>query len=145
MKCYDYAMKYISRTPKSERDLKVRLLQKWFSNENIEYTLTDFKEKNFINDEQFAELYINSEVVRKGKPMMIIKQKLRQKWIDKEITKKIINKLEIEIQEWIYKKIKKDIENYKSKEVTGFDIIQKLMRKWYKLDDIKAVINKYRQ
>jgi len=44
------------------------------------------------------------------------------------------------MQEGIETKIKKDIDQYKSKWVEWFDIIQKLMRKWYKLDDIKKVI-----
>jgi len=38
------------------------------------------------------------------------------------------------------RKIRKDIATYKRRDVNGFDIIQKLMRKGYKLDDIKSVI-----
>jgi hypothetical protein len=44
------------------------------------------------------------------------------------------------MQEGIDTRIKKDIEQYKSKWVEWFDIIQKLLRKWYKLSDIKKVI-----
>ncbi len=42
--------------------------------------------------------------------------------------------------EGIHEKIKKEIKAYKKKNIDGFDIIQKLMRKGYKLDDIKRVI-----
>jgi SOS response regulatory protein OraA/RecX len=45
-----------------------------------------------------------------------------------------------DMQEGIEGRIKKEIEWYKKRWVDGFDIIQKLMRKGYKLDDIKRVI-----
>jgi hypothetical protein len=41
------------------------------------------------------------------------------------------------------KAIKKEIETYKKKWVDWFDIIQKLMRRWYQLVDIKAVIKEW--
>jgi hypothetical protein len=43
----------------------------------------------------------------------------------------------------IAKKIRKQIDSYKNKGVEWFDIIHKLMRKWYNLDDIKAVIESW--
>jgi len=88
----------------------------------------------------FAESYIRSEVVNKGKPAIRIIQKLQQKWVPQEIVRDLLKKYENEMGEGIHEKIRKDIKAYKKKEVDGFDIIQKLMRKWYKLDDIKKVI-----
>jgi hypothetical protein len=44
------------------------------------------------------------------------------------------------MQEGVEAKIKRDIQQYKKRWIEGFDIIQKLLRKWYKLDDIKRVI-----
>jgi SOS response regulatory protein OraA/RecX len=44
------------------------------------------------------------------------------------------------MQEGIEGRIKREIEQYKKRWVEWFDIIQKLMRKGYKLDDIKRVI-----
>ena len=57
------------------------------------------KHKKYIDDEAFAQMYINSEVIKKGKPMIVVSQKLRHKGIDKDLTKKIINKYESEIIE----------------------------------------------
>jgi hypothetical protein len=45
------------------------------------------------------------------------------------------------MQEGIESKIRKDIAIHKKKWVEWFEIIQKLLRKWYKLSDIKNVIN----
>ncbi|MEI7558566.1 MAG: MerR family transcriptional regulator [bacterium] len=51
-----------------------------------------------------------------------------------------MKKYEQEMGEGTLQKIKKEIQAYKRRDVDGFDIIQKLMRKGYTLDDIKKVI-----
>jgi len=142
MKCLDYAMKYIYHYPKTERELKSKLLQKWFSSDDTNHTLDILKNKWFLDDMMFAESYIRSEIVKKGKPTLLIEKKLEMKWVAKATIKKAMAKYTEDMQEWIHDKINKDIENYKRKWIEWFDIIQKLMRKWYKLDDIKSVITK---
>ena len=140
MQCFDYALKYIYRYPKTEKELRIQLYTKWYNTKDIDRTITELKKKNYVNDEMFTESYIRSEVVNKGKPAIRIIQKLQQKWVPQEIVKDILKKYENEMGEGIHDKIKKEIAAYKRKEVDGFDIIQKLMRKWYKLVDIKKVI-----
>ncbi len=140
MQCFDYALKYIYRYPKTEKELKIQLYTKWYNTKDIDRTIVELKKKNYVNDEMFTESYIRSEVVNKGKPAIRIIQKLQQKWVPQEIVKDILKKYENEMGEGIHDKIKKEIAAYKRKEVDGFDIIQKLMRKWYKLADIKKVI-----
>ena len=51
-----------------------------------------------------------------------------------------ISQQQEELVDWMRKAIRKEIDAYKRKWVDGFDIIQKLMRRWYQLADIKAVI-----
>ena len=140
MQCFDYALKYIYRYPKTEKELKIQLYTKWYNTKDIDRTIVELKKKNYVNDEMFTESYIRSEVVNKGKPAIRIIQKLQQKWVPQEIVKDILKKYENEMGEGIHDKIEKEIAAYKRKEVDGFDIIQKLMRKWYKLADIKKVI-----
>lgn len=140
MQCFDYALKYIYRYPKTEKELKIQLYTKGYNTKDIDRAIDELKKKNYVNDEMFAESYIRSEVVNKGKPAIRIIQKLQQKWVPQEIVRDLLKKYENEMGEGIHDKIKKDIAAYKKKEVDGFDIIQKLMRKWYKLADIKKVI-----
>lgn len=142
MQCFDYALKYIYRYPKTEKELKIQLYTKGYNTKDIDRTMVELKKKNYINDEMFAESYIRSEIVNKGKPAIRIIQKLQQKGVPQEIVRDILKKYENEMGEGIHDKIRKEIAAYKKKEVDGFDIIQKLMRKGYKLDDIKKVIEK---
>ena len=143
--CLQYALNYISRYPKTEKELTVRLFQKWFMSNDVSGTIKKLKELWYINDENFVQSYINSEISNKWKPTIIIKQKLIQKGVDVNLVDNLLKKNIADIQVWTYKKIKKEIQNYKKKWIDWFDIIQKLIRKWYKLDEIKSVIQRNNQ
>ena len=128
--CCQYAIKYISKYPKTEKELSAKLYQKWFNSEQI----------RFADDRIFVESYVRSELVNKWKPVIAVRTKLIQKWADKKLIDEVISEYQNDINWWIKEKIQKEIENYKKKWVEWFDIIQKLMRKWYQLDEIKKVI-----
>jgi len=138
--CCQYAIKYISKYPKTEKELSAKLYQKWFNSDQVRYTMDYLKKKKFADDNVFAESYVRSELVNKWKPVIAIRTKLIQKWVDKKIIDAAISKYEADIKWWIKWRILKEIQNYKKKWIEWFDIIQKLMRKWYVLDEIKKVI-----
>jgi regulatory protein len=138
--CYEYAIWVIGKYPKTEKELRIKMYQQWYDSEIVTRTLEKLKQDNFVNDELFAESYINSEVIRKGRPLLVITQKLEMRGIDKSIISKIVHDAWDEIDNWVLQWIEKEIKQYKKKWVDGFDIIQKLMRKWYRLGDIKRVI-----
>ena len=138
--CYEYAIWVIGKYPKTEKELRIKMYQQWYDSEIVTRTLEKLKQDNFVNDELFAESYINSEVIRKGRPLIVITQKLEMRGIDKSIISKVVHDAWDDIDNWILQWIEKEIKQYKKKWVDGFDIIQKLMRKWYRLGDIKRVI-----
>ncbi len=138
--CLDYSLHYISRYPKTEKELRIKLMQKWYFSDEINETMEFLKEKRFVDDRMFVESYIRSELVNKWKPFVAVSKKLYMKWVDKHLIMEVAKEYEEEISQWIQAKIAKEIENYKKKWEEWFDIIQKLMRKWYRLDDIKTVI-----
>lgn len=138
--CYEYAIDVLSKYPKTEKELRIKMYQHGYESEMVMRTLEKLKAENFLNDEMFAESYINSEVIRKGKPLLAIMQKLEMKGIDRKILIELREKFAEDIQEGIASRIQKEINQYKKKGVDGFEIIQKLMRKGYRLADIKAVI-----
>ncbi|RAL57128.1 hypothetical protein BSK20_02530 [SR1 bacterium human oral taxon HOT-345] len=138
--CYEYAIGIITKYPKTEKELRIKLYQQGYDSEIVLRTLEKLKSENFVNDLLFAESYLNSEVMKKGKPLFIIKKKLELKGIDKQLLNKLSDKYAEDIQEGILQGIQREIRNYKKRGTDGFEIIQKLMRKGYKLSDIKKVI-----
>lgn len=143
--CCQYALKYISRFPKTEKELKIKLQQKWYNEDVIWYTMDYLKEKWFADDKLFIESYVRSELVNKWKPIINIRAKLYHKWADKDLVNEILKDYEEDIATGIAQKIRKQIDSYKKKWVEWFDIIHKLMRKGYRLDDIKDVIKKWNE
>ena len=81
--CYEYAIWVIGKYPKTEKELRIKMYQQWYDSEIVTRTLEKLKQDNFVNDELFAESYINSEVIRKGRPLLVITQKLEMRGIDK--------------------------------------------------------------
>lgn len=138
--CYEYAMDVLSKYPKTEKELRIKMYQHGYDSQMVIKTLEKLKVENFLNDKMFAESYLNSEVMRKGKPLFLIQQKLTMKGIDPKIIAELSNQFAEDIQEGIENRIQKEINQYKKKGVDGFEIIQKLMRKGYRLVDIKKVV-----
>ncbi len=138
--CYEYAIWVIGKYPKTEKELRIKMYQQGYDSETVMRTLEKLKKDNFVNDELFAESYINSEVIRKWRPLIVISQKLEVRGIEKDIISKVIHEAWEEIESWILQWIEREINQYKKKGVDWFDIIQKLMRKGYRLWDIKKVI-----
>lgn len=138
--CKDYALKYINVYPKTEQELKVKLLTKHYNEEEIENTISWLKKMKWVDDAQFARLYFQSESVKKGKPPYATKQKLLQKGVDKVLVEKIYTQLEKEIDEGIIIRIQKEIEKLKKKGLDGFDIVAKISQKWYRVWDIKRAL-----
>ena len=77
--CLDYALKYINAYPKTEQELKTKLFTKKYNESDIDFTIDFLKKKGFLDDHQFARLYINSELIKKGKVPELVRQKLLQK------------------------------------------------------------------
>ena len=138
--CYEYAMDVLSKYPKTEKELRIKMYQHGYDSQMVMKTLEKLKVENFLNDKMFAESYLNSEVMRKGKPLFLVQQKLTMKGIDPKIIAELSNQFAQDVQEGIENRIQKEINQYKKKGVDGFEIIQKLMRKGYRLADIKKVV-----
>ncbi len=84
-KTFDRAVNLLAFKPRSVKELRARLLEKTWTNEEIvDAVLEKLKEYNYLNDEQFAKDFAASKL--RGKPMgkRVLQQKLAMKKLDKE-------------------------------------------------------------
>ncbi len=137
----DYALNYIFRYPKTEKELLIQLRKKGYTEHHIERAITYLKEKNYLNDREFIKSYIDSHLIRKWKPIIYVKSRLAEKWVNMNDVKELIWENIDDINEWIWNQIRKEIEKYKAKDINQLDILQKLTRKWYTINQIKKVLN----
>lgn len=143
--CLTYALWYLYHAPKTKKELRARLVMKKFPLEDIEQAITFLEQKKYLDDENFARMYFQSEVGRKGKSFAIVKKKLEQRWVDKKIIEKVWLTMQKELEESILQRIKKDVEKYKKKNLSDFDIKVKLHQKWYSISQIKQAISQIHQ
>ncbi len=138
--CLDYSLKYIHLYPKTEQELRTKLYTKKYSQKDIDFTMDFLKKKWYIDDLQFTKLYINSELVKKGKLPALVRAKLVHKWVSKIIIDQILKEQEEEIQQWVFERIRKEVEKYKKKWLDGYEVVVKIAQKGYRISDIKKAL-----
>lgn len=138
--CIDYALDYIYRYPKTEKELRIQLIKKWYTEEEVHYTMIDLVKRGYVDDRNFATMYIESELVHKGKPRINISSKLLMKWVDKDLVRELMSKYDDQASESITVRIRKEIDKLKERKVEGVALIQKLMARGYTLQEIKKCI-----
>jgi len=111
------ALRFLSYRQRSEREIRDKLRSKKISNSNIDKIITTLSELNFINDEQFAKLFLDSYLRKKPMGGRLISIKLLEKGIKKDIIGKVLteNYNEAEELEKCNELLKKYIKKVKSK------------------------------
>ena len=153
-KIIDYAIWYYLKYYPSPKKLEQKLVEKfwpnspkwekywWIDNEQIEYILKE-KLRNIIIEQEVIESKIRI-YKQKWKSKIYIRQKLFLRQEDKELSEKFLEEafidgeddsIKLELQKIKSKLKKSDLNEYELKQ----KIIQKLMTKWFKYDDIKRV------
>lgn len=139
--CLTYAIHYLSKYPKTIHDLRGILSKKWFSIEAIDKAIPQLEKSWYLDDTAYARAYLNSEVSRKGKPLLLIKQKLLMKWIEKQLLQHLIEEMEEDMHEGQANKIAKEIVRLREKWKTDPEIVQVLTRKWFSYELVKQKIS----
>ncbi len=116
----DTALRYLSYRQRTEYEIRKKLTQKKYKQKIVEYTIENFKKIGLINDKEFAESFARDTLKKKGIGKALLKQKLLNKGLPKDVitpvienTYKTINEKETAIQ--IAKKQLKKYENRKNK------------------------------
>jgi regulatory protein len=137
--CYDYALQYLARYPKTSFELWKQLQKKWYEQEDISLTIEKLEMSWFLDDALYADMYLRSEVIRKWKPLFKVQQKLYQKWVDKDVVSWLLDEHEDELLTWQQEKIKKEIHRWRERGLEDQKIMQKLQSRWYGYRDIQSV------
>lgn len=138
--CLTYAIHYLSKYPKTVADATRILQKKWFPSEDIVEAIPQLEKSWYLDDRAYTRAYLHSEVSRKGKPVALIKQKLLLKGIEKNLLNELIDEMAEEIHEGESAKITKEIARLRAKQKNDPEIVQALVRKWFRYEDIRQQI-----
>ncbi|WP_109078383.1 recombination regulator RecX [Aggregatibacter kilianii] len=112
----NYVMNLLSRREYSEFELRCKMQEKSFSEEEIEQAIAHCQQKNWQSDQRFAESYLHSRAQR-GYGLNRIKQELRQlKGVESVTIEAVMNESEIDWPELALGVLRKKFPDYKEKQ-----------------------------
>ena len=94
--CMDIALRALSKSVKTEKDIITKLIQKGFLKEIAEETVEKLKGYGYINDADYSVRYTETYKNRKGKKL--IKLELKQKGVDEKVINETLNAIESELE-----------------------------------------------
>jgi len=142
-KFYNKALKFLSYRPRSEKEIRDKLLGKKASEEIINKIISRLKKNNFLNDEEFVKWWIEQRTRFKPRSVRLIKIELKQKGIGQELIDETIDHLPLTIDdlESAKKLIEKRLPRYKN--LSWEEKFQKIARllssKGFSYDIIKEI------
>lgn len=83
LKCKNTALRIIERSFKTEKEIRDKLKEKEYTDNQIEKTVEFLREYNFINDESYVKAYINDKLATRGRQK--IKYDLIRKGVDRNL------------------------------------------------------------
>ena len=89
-KLYAKSLKYLSFRIRSEKEMRDYLLKKNAPPEVLEKIISSLKTSKFLNDEEFARMWIESRNRANPRAQKVLKFELQQKGINKEIIEKFL-------------------------------------------------------
>jgi regulatory protein len=90
------AMRALEQRMQTGRELRTRLLRKGFDSETIDAALAKLSDVGYLNDERFAELWIENRLAHRPRGKRMLEQELRQKGIDRQIVDETVAGMDID-------------------------------------------------
>jgi len=126
-KAKNLAFRLLKYRDRSERELVNRLRKKKVSKEVIEKVIAELKSLSLLDDRKFAKSWIQ-ERIRRGYGLLKIKAELKEKGIDQDLLKDLLENLNKD--EWVLPQIR--------------ELAQKRIKKYNKIDlNVKRKVLSY--
>jgi regulatory protein len=139
------ALDLLSYRIRSTTEIRDKLKSKKISSDTIDKTISHLDKIGLINDEEFARQLVLSKTGKKPAGKNVIRQKLFQKGISKNIADNVIEELYTGDKE---NELITEVYNKYAKKINGMDKYQKrrklfeyLMRKGFGIDSINEFLN----
>lgn len=138
-KAMDKAVKYISSTLKTTKQIREYLKKKEYSPATIDYVIDKMKEYKYLDDEGYARAFVSTYSNKYGKVKLVAA--LKSKGISDSVIESVFASDELDMEDSLKRVAAKYLKN---KEI-NFDTIQKLNRflysRGYDFDQIKSYTN----
>jgi regulatory protein len=143
-KCLDKAYRFLSFRPRSEKEMREKLLEK-FPPTMVEEAIGKLKKFNLINDSEFARAWVNSRSMGRGSRALAFE--LQRKGVKKEVIEEALAELNKEDEYETALALVQKRSKYQglTKDEAYKKIAPFLSRRGYSYDIIKKVIQEITQ
>ncbi len=127
-KLYQRALEWVLLRPRSEREtrdyLRRKVYDKKLSNEYIDNIIEKLKSKKYLDDERFAEWYVENRFVKKGVARKRLMMELAKKGIKREMAEVALEKVGRDDEEEIKKIVAKKRMKYDDEKLISYLVRQ---------------------
>jgi regulatory protein len=88
------ALRYLSTRPRTEREIRDKLREKEFGDDEIISTINDLKSSGLINDAEFARMYVRDKTTHRPTGRVLLMRKLLLLGVSKEIADEAISEMQ---------------------------------------------------
>lgn len=132
----------LSRRLKTVKEIKKYLYDKGYSQAVVDYCVDKLKEYKFVDDDNFADIYINASKSKEGKKM--IKYKLKNRGVDEKIIDDKLSELGSQ-SEAIQALSKKYMKNKENNQVNAQKLYRYLLSKGFDAGEVQGIVREYRK
>ncbi|SKA72901.1 regulatory protein [Clostridium sp. USBA 49] len=145
LKCKETALKIVEKSYKTEKEMINKLKLKGYDDKTIDKVINFLINYNFLNDENYVEMYIKDKIKTEGKNK--IRYSLLKKGISEEIIENKINDIDTYLEmdnalKLAEKKYKTLIKTEKDTKKIYKKLGDFLLRKGYTFEETKQILNK---
>ena len=139
-KSYNFALRYLALRPRSIKEVKDYLTtRKDFSIQDADITITRLIEQNYLNDQDFAAMWVRNRLLLKPKSTSVLRLELIKKGIDKDIITEVLSQLDetaqiASLSDLITKKVrqtkyqnKQKLTEYLSRQGYSYSLVKKTL------------------
>ena len=145
LKCKETSLRIISRSYKTESEMKNRLFEKGYDNPEIERTIEFLKEYKFIDNRAYTEMYVKDKLKSQG--IQKIRYALIRKGIEEEEIEEVLKNVDLGEEEEIgiviaNKKYKQLLRKEEDAQKVKYKLGTFLVSKGYEYSLAKEIVKK---
>lgn len=134
------SLRFLSYRPRSRWEMESYLKRKKYEPETVDKTIKFLEKNNFIDDQKFAQLWVENRLLLKHVSVKQLRQELKLKRINNEIIEKVLVDQEIDEVAILKELIEKKREQSKYKD--DLKLMQYLARRGYSYDNIQVALGR---
>lgn len=99
-KAYDHAIRYLGFRPRSQAEVERYLREKEYSAEVIAKTLERLRQQQYVDDQAFAQFWLENRERFKPRGRQALRYELRQKGLESDLIEEALTSLDEEESAW---------------------------------------------